>query len=680
MRKTQLQPQPIQQETGRSIWKSVILFLVLSGLIVLGILTVVRVYSIPTAHTNCSAILSESIQNMINPDRAKGEGNDTPSNNNGGDGCNNCLRPILEDGLATLDDIQPTLAQYLVYGQSTCNAQLGIYNVSSYYPLLIANYTAIIRYDNVRPLTDYFDSSRTNITYFPGVPSVPSPPGGPYSGAAPGLNLPFLVGNVLNGSKFKKFTSVPQSIGFFLNVSFLEILPTDQRLTVFLKNVEDRGPNNLEHRRYMAALTKSKVVGRYADKIKRFASNLYNSFVINKLPLLSTFNSALIHFFLDIHLGNANYPPFIVDYFSDFLVFISVTDSNADAAIRNMRGHMNSKCVREYVQDRITKIISESMTDTMTWNWIQAGMPIESVTIEAMHNIVAFSQFNNIMQLLVTQTISPSTTTPGTGGQSFLSLFKLAGQGIPLTFALPAPYYNFSVYSGTPEELQINVVREFMRIMLPNNLWFSNNVDNNCTGCSNHTQTRHIPQLIQIRGEYDRAGLITPWFPAGSSGWNTAAALYGRYDPSRYTNFAARFSDAVFSGNNTSPAFDRNDTSSGLLCTIAAFTRSAVDNETQIPSNDGSMIPVFNQPIYAPFGLGARRCPGEIFNQFVILELFKAVQCLNFYDDCKLNPTRCNPLSPDYLYTPVALAPFKAAPDSLFVSGNPTCAYPAPCA
>ena len=109
-------------------------------------------------------------------------------------------------------------------------------------------------------------------------------------------------------------------------------------------------------------------------------------------------------------------------------------------------------------------------------------------------------------------------------------------------------------------------------------------------------------------------------------------------------------------------------------------TSSVVDNETQIPSNDGSMIPVFNQPIYAPFGLDARRCSGEIFNQFVIFELFKAVQCLNFYDDCKLNPTRCNPLSLDYIYTPVALAPFKAAPDSLFVSGNPTCAYPVTCA
>lgn len=636
-------------------------------LLIFGVALLIGVYRIPTSSVT-------SISNC------NGNSSGGPENGNGNGGCNNCLRPLIEGNTNQLNEINDTLAEFLVYGQGTCNAQLGIYEVTQYFTSLLPNYNAVIRFDNVRSPTDYFDSTRTNITYFPSVPSVPSPPGGPNSGASPGINQPYLIGNVIDGNKFKKFLSVPQSIGFFLNVSFTEVLPTDERLTVFLKNVEDRGFNNLEHRRYMAALTKSKVVGRYSNKIKTFVANLYNSMIINRLPVLSTFNARLIDFFLDIHLGTANHPTFVKEYFSDFLIFISVTDSNADAAVRNMKGHMNSKCVREYVQTRIAIIMTESMTDTMTWNWIQAGMPIESVTIECMHNIVAFSQFDNIMQLLVTQAINATATTPGTGGQTFLNLFKLAGQGIPLTFAVPPPYYNFSYYNGTPEELQINVVREFMRIMLPNNLWFSKNVENTCPGCSQHTQTRHVPQLIQIRGEYEKAAIPAPWFPAGSAGWNAAAALYARYDPSRYSSFPARFSNAVLSGTNTVPAFDYNDTAPGLLCNIAAFTRSPVDGETQIPVGDSSMIPVFPQPIYATFGLGARRCPGEIFNQFVILEIFKAVQCLNFYDDCKLNPTRCNPLSPDYRYRPVALAPFKAAPDSIFVSGNPTCDYPAPCA
>jgi hypothetical protein len=331
---------------------------------------------------------------------------------------------------------------------------------------------------------------------------------------------------------------------------------------------------------------------------------------------------------------------------------------------------MNAKCVKEYISDRIAIIQSKTMTDTITWHWIQAGMPIETVGLEAIHNIVAFSQFDHTVQLLVTQSINPSLT-PGTGGLSFLQLYRRAAAGIPISFALPPPYYNFSLYNGTAEELKLNVVREYMRIMLPNNLWFSKDVTNNCTGCSQHTQTRHIPQMIQIRGEYEKANLnfspSHPWSPAGSAGWTAASQLYGRYDPMRYTNFMAKFSDASFGGTATSPAFDASDLPQALASSIDSMTRSPIDNETVIPTGEDAMFPVFTNPIYAPFGLGARRCPGETFNQFLITELFETLQCLQFYDDCTLNPDKCLPASPMYQYTPVPLAPFKAVPDSLFV-------------
>lgn len=582
-------------------------------------------------------------------------------------GCNNCLRPILEEALQGVDNISATLDEWLVFGQSTCNAQLGIYNVSSYFPSLTPEYQAIIRFDNVRQPTDFSDPTRTNITYFPAVPAAF--PGG----TGLGINLPTLAGNVLNHSRYKKFQAVPYSIGFYFNLSMATISPTDPRLSVFVKNVEDRGPNNLENRRYKAALTKSKVAGRYAGRIKQFAASLYNAWVINKAPILSTFKDSLVDFFLDIHLGTNDHPPFVKEYFSDFLFFVSTVDTNPVAAVRTMKGHMNTKCVREYIQGRIAMIAAGTMTDTITWHWIKAGMPIESVAMEAIHNIVAFAQFDHTIQLLVTQAMNPALT-PGTGGQSFLALFRAAGAGIGYSFVLPPPYYNASIYTGTPEQLQINVMREYLRIMLPNNLWFSTDVSN-LANSPQHIQSRHIPQVIQIRAEYEKAGLATQWFPAGSPGWNSAVQLYGVYNPIRYTSFMAKFSDAVFGGTATSPAYDVSDTTAALVASIAAFTVSPVDNETQIPSGDASMIPVFPQPIYAPFGLGARRCPGEIFNQFIILELFNTVKCLNFYDDCVLNPSRCDPSSPNYTYTPIPLAPFKARPDSLFVSSvTPACA------
>jgi hypothetical protein len=129
----------------------------------------------------------------------------------------------------------------------------------------------------------------------------------------------------------------------------------------------------------------------------------------------------------------------------------------------------------------------------------------------------------------------------------------------------------------------------------------------------------------------------------------------------------AKFSDASFGGTATSPAFDASDLPQALASSIDSMTRSPIDNETVIPTGEDAMFPVFTNPIYAPFGLGARRCPGETFNQFLITELFETLQCLQFYDDCTLNPDKCLPASPMYQYTPVPLAPFKAVPDSLFV-------------
>jgi hypothetical protein len=578
--------------------------------------------------------------------------------------CNNCLTPILEDGFSQVSQISGVLDEWLVYGQSTCRDNMGIYNVTSYFPSLQEEYNATIRFDNVRMPTDFNDPTRTNITYFPGFP-LPFPVG---SGA--GVNTPTLVGNVIDHGRFKKFLSVPYSINFFFNISNFNLKSTDARLSVFLKSIEDRGPDNLEHRRYKSALTKSKVVGRYANRIKKFMLSIYDSWVINKAPLLSTFKDRLVVFFLDIHLGTANHPDFVKEYFSDFLFFVSTTDTNAVSAVRTMKGHMNTKCVREYFSDRIATIQSETLTDTITWHWIQAGMPIETVAMEMIHNIVAFAQFDHTVQLLVTQSMNPGLT-PGTGGLSFLQLYRRAAAGIPISFALPPPYYNFSLYNGTAEELKLNVVREYLRIMLPNNLWFSTDSTNNCTGCSQHTQTRHIPQLIQIRGEYEKANLNLspshPWSPAGSAGWTAASQLYGRYDPMRYTNFMAKFSDASFGGTATSPAFDASDLPQALASSIDSMTRSPIDNETVIPTGEDAMFPVFTNPIYAPFGLGARRCPGETFNQFLITELFETLQCLQFYDDCTLNPDKCLPASPMYQYTPVPLAPFKAVPDSLFV-------------
>lgn len=574
-----------------------------------------------------------------------------------------------------LNNITSTLDQYVVFGETPCSAQAGIHNVSRYYTGLDAEYNEIIRFDNVRSTTDASDPTRTNITYYPAVPQAP-PLG---SGAT--VNTPTLPGNTFNLTRFKVFQATPYSIGYFFGVSLATISPTSRRLATAQTSVEDRGPNNLGQRRIMAALTKNKIVCRYSDRVLIFVNNVYESWVVHRLPVLSSFRSHLIDFFLDIHLGNAAHPDFVKAYFNDYLAFIATVDSNAEARERTLRARLNNQCVRDYFESRILDVIDEAKTDTITYHWFTSGMHLEKVITEAVYNIVWFGPLVNAVNLMVNQSINPRAATPGTFGYSFLRLFYLASIGTgqlfnPLSTPVRGEPITSPFYTGSAEQLQINVVREFIRMMIPDPLSVSTDTDNNCAGCSTHTQARHSVLLIQLRAEYEKRfptlaeQNAAPWSPPFTSlGWNTSVSIFGVYNPTKYAGlYNATYADAVCDSGCSCCLAD-SDRPAGLLNSINAFTTSAFDGQTLIPLGDTALIPVFVQPLYAPFGLGSTRNPYEILIQFTLLKLFDTVKCVQFVNDCLLNPQRCNPASPAFRYPLVPLAPLRAVPDSFFFSG-----------
>ena len=55
--------------------------------------------------------------------------------------------------------------------------------------------------------------------------------------------------------------------------------------------------------------------------------------------------------------------------------------------------------------------------------------------------------------------------------------------------------------------------------------------------------------------------------------------------------------------------------------TQCPFFNSIKDNQTVIPHGSGNQIPVFDTPLYTSFGLGYRRCPGELLSYRVISKL-----------------------------------------------------------
>lgn len=571
---------------------------------------------------------------------------------------------VIVQVVGVLNSITDVLEEFIVFGRGECSVNAGMFDVEAHFPQVSGEYLATIRFDNVRDPTDFSDPERTNITYFPGVYQIT------------GSNLPVLPNgtNALNHTRFKQFQATSYSVAFFFNVSYFTVLKNSRRLSVSERNVEDRGPNNLEQRRLMVALTANKIACRYADRVTLFVTNVYDSWVVHKQPVLSSFKDQMIVFFLNLFLGTGNHPQFVKDYLNDYFYFIAINiDNNIEANIRTMRAHLNNKCVRAYFEERILHVVETSMTDTITYHWMKSGMPLESAVTEAIRAITAFGPLINAVKQVVTQEISHIPITNGTFGYSFLKLFRLAGEGHGVVFN-PPPTAVLNGYNGTSTQFEINVVREFLRIMVPDNLLVSTDTQNNCDGCSNHTQARHIPQLIELRAEYDKlvlAGLdpiTNPWSPAPTAiGWIKAVQQYDLYNPTRYLNFMASY-DALICEDGCSACLTPSDKPTALLASIEAFTNSTVDGETLIPPGETVFIPVFPQPIYAPFGLGATRNPYESLIQYILVRLFDTIECLHFVNVCTANPALCNVASDSFLYPLIPLAPVTSAPDSLFVS------------
>lgn len=549
--------------------------------------------------------------------------------------------------------------QHLMAQQDRCSLISGVFNISRYNTSdLIADYDDIIEFDNVRS-PNINDATRTNITYFPAVPFAPP------NGTGLGVNVPFLVGNKLDHTRFRVFQGIPFSVGFFFDVDYFTVDQNSRRLSVTQRNV-GIAPQNIELRKVMSALTKNKIVCRYQDKVLAFVTAVYDSWVIHREPVLSSFQSHLIDYFIDIHLGDANPPDFVKQYFNDYLYFIATIDSNDDATIRTIRAHITNPCVRAYVESRIEIVIAQKLTDTITYHWIKSGMGIESAVTEMIYGIVSFGPLLNSVNSVVSQQINPALNL-GTCGFSFLRLFTLASQGTAQLFNATCGQLTTPTYTGTPEQLEINVVREFLRITIPNPLSASTDTANNCAGCATHTQARHSFQLIEIRAEYDRLYPTqaqkdaAPWSPAFNSiGWNASQTAFGGYNPTKYAGvFNASYSDAVCD-NNCSACLGINDTTQGTLNSINSFTVSTVDGETALPSGESSLIPVFETPRYAVFGLGAERNPYELLTQYTLLKLFDAIKALQFTNQCATTPNNCN-------FALIPLAPLRAARDSLFV-------------
>ena len=241
------------------------------------------------------------------------------------------------------------------------------------------------------------------------------------------------------------------------------------------------------------------------------------------------------------------------------------------------------KEVQRWIQSRLEAILDEEDENTFLYWWSQAGLPDEALAQEAIHNTLAFSTWTGVISLTI--------------------LAKTTGVvGLTSDVSSPQTFDFFSEYddAGTDAE-RLDVVRETYRLIQATPIWLSRR-ESASTDLSleyddpnyDHSATAFDPLLIQVLND--------------PNAYTYSAPGSGRYED--LTGATCPFLQSTLSKDD--------------------FATSSVDFETMIPTGHEKIIQVYDQPKYAPFGIGYRRCAGEVLNYMFMDELLSGFGGLEF--------------------------------------------------
>lgn len=446
----------------------------------------------------------------------------------------------------------------------------------------------------------------------------PIPP--PLQGQVPVPPVPEGAVTTIIADKFNKRNSVPRVIYYYVGDD-IDQCPNDQAISIFLKNIENRGLNNDLKKQYMYAVTVDKL-HFYQEKIETFINTVFSKVTIYNKPLVSSFQEELILFFLRVHIGDDDYPQYVIDYFATFIEVIGNGNSK-DAILRLnlMFGHVTIAKVLKYYEERV-RIIRETKDETtIVYWWDIAGFPEDTLVHESIHNIVAFSQFtNSAYSLAVSSTEQGKVISPNLppGANTFPNFIK---------------NYNNST---SPSE-RVNIIRESMRLLVPNAASFSDVEMKEHPGV--RVQARHIHQQIMIDNQ---------------SGPNNGVRTvqYFTYSTDRYPGYTEYVNLDYGYVAGLKPIIDWKE---------STFV-SPVDKETVsdrvdlgIQVEQAQLIPVFPKPVYDIFGLGYRGCAGQAMSIYIMGRF--AVRFADVEWEYRLPGTN---------YPQIAVAPFKKVYDNVF--------------
>lgn len=424
--------------------------------------------------------------------------------------------------------------------------------------------------------------------------------------------------------QYDKLGSVTNSVIYYIGFDQRKILPRTEKWTLFLTNLEDRGLSgekddpewqriNYQKKVYMSALSLDKLQF-YLPKIENFVNSAFAAASVYGRPVVSSFQEDLVLFFLRIHIGNDDYPDFVIRWFSDFIKFIGIGDpTNPERNELLMYGNTTSPRIFEYFEQKNIESITKADKSTIAYWWSQAGLSADALVFECVHNIVAFSQFTNVIYSTIYTQLNPTN---------------------PLDPTLP-PYPDFlKLYQNALNgNDRLNVIREAYRLLVPNSLSFSLVHPKVPDPENNVIKSRHLHQPIMISNT-----------PGATLAERTFR--YFSYNPNQYNS-----------------SFNTNlDNLVGLPVVtdiLQASVTSPLDRETVVDNstlNPRPIVPIFEKPTYTPFGLGYRRCAGEMLSYLITEKIYEKFSTVSFEER-----------KPEKNYPLISVAPFKRVPDNIFV-------------
>jgi hypothetical protein len=461
---------------------------------------------------------------------------------------------------------------------------------------------------------------------------------------------------------YGKFRSVTNSVNAYIGFEQTLVSPKNEKWTVFLTDLKDRGRSNTDptlpeeeweivnyqKKAYMFALSVDKLQF-YLPKIEQFVNNAFAAASIYDHPLISSFQKNLVLFFLRMHIGNDDYPDYVIQWFSDFITFVGIGDPNNPERRQLLQyGAANSPRIFDYFEQRNIKAVTENDVSTLTYWWSQAGLSAQALVFECVHNIVAFSQFTHVLFQTVYATLPVAESAALEDGK--VPSFPNLGHNQTLV-GIPFPNFFTRYQAANTSEEKLDVVREAYRMLSPNALSFSLlNPGNPGADPVPVIKPRHQHQQIMIASTaatYPPPPQEPPLTPQQLQG--LAAVKYFTYNLGEVETIYKDY-QANLDGLDGIPV---------VTDVLQASVTAPYDRETVIDNSTAEvrkLTPIFPRPIYAPFGLGYRRCAGEMFSYLVTQYIFEKFSTAEFELRGKWNEGVL-----------ISVAPFKQVRDNLYI-------------